>query len=212
MTAVEIIATVCGLICVWLTIRQDIWCWPVGLIQVGLYVGVFYHAKLYSDVILHVIYVGMQVYGWIHWLRGGQRADALPITRLSPAGITACIVILFTATVGIGWTMSRYTDAALPHWDASIMVLSLIAQFLLARKVLESWLLWIGVDVLAVGVYTVKQLYVTTGLYAVFFCMAVAGWFAWQRSFREQKERVYSGAAKGLCSESLCPRTVGTSS
>jgi nicotinamide mononucleotide transporter len=212
MNTVEIIATGFGLACVWLIIRRSIWCWPVGLVQVSLYIWVFYDAKLYSDAILHVIYVVLQVYGWIHWLRGGTGEDTLPIGRLSRHGAAGCSTIVLVGTVALGWSMYSFTDAALPFWDASIMVASLVAQFLLARKILENWLFWIGVDVVAIGVYAAKELYATTGLYSVFLCMAVAGWFAWRRSFLQQPARMPSAVEADLCSASSCHRTVGTSS
>lgn len=211
MSWIELAATIFGLICVWLTIRQNIWCWPVGLVQVGLYVYVFYHAKLYSDMILHVIYVVMQIYGWVHWLRGGPKNDTLPISRLRTNGTVACLLIGMVGTTAVGWGMGRYTDAALPYWDAAIMLLSLIAQFLLARKVLENWIIWISVDVLAIGVYAVKQLYVTTGLYSVFLVLAMTGWFAWRRSYQQQT-RVPSEADADLSSANSCPLTGDTSS
>lgn len=210
MNWMEIIATVFGLTCVWLTIRQNMWCWPAGLVQVALYVWVFYQARLYSDMLLHIIYVGLQIYGWHHWLRGGPRANTLPVTQLTMGGILVCLVLAGLGTAGLGSAMHRLTDAALPYWDASIMMLSLVAQFLLARKVLESWLFWITVDVLAIGVYAAKSLYVTTGLYSVFLCMAITGWFAWRQSLRA---RLVSSAADGdSSSASSCPRIAGTSS
>jgi nicotinamide mononucleotide transporter len=130
----------------------------------------------------------LQVYGWHHWLRGGGRNggadDELPITRLTPLGMAAWALAGAVGAAALGAVIRRYTDAALPYWDAAITVLSLVAQVLLARKVLENWLFWIGVDVLAVGVYAAKKLYPTTGLYAVFLVMAIAGWMAWRKEFR----------------------------
>jgi len=188
MTAIEVVATLFGLACVWLTIRRSIWCWPTGLIQVVLYVWIFYRAKLYSDVGLQVGYTFLQLYGWHHWLRGGARnggADGqLPVTRLTPAGLASWAVAGLAGTAALGAVMRRYTDAALPYWDAAITALSLVAQVLLARKVLENWLFWIVVDVLAVGVYAAKKLYPTTGLYAVFLFMAITGWMAWRKEFQ----------------------------
>src|SRR5688500_12482035 len=100
MTAAALIATVCGVVCVWLTIRQNIWCWPVGLVQVTLFAWVFFRAKLYSDVILHVVYVVLGVYGWYHWLRGGRRDSPLPVTRLRPAAWAGWVAAAVAATVG----------------------------------------------------------------------------------------------------------------
>ena len=187
MTAIEVIASLFGLLCVWLTVRQNIWCWPIGLVMVSLYVWIFYQAKLYSDMGLQVVYIVLQIYGWIHWLRGGPRDSDLPVTRLSGNRIAFWIIVAVACTVLLGGGMARWTDAAIPYWDATTTVLSLIAQYLLARKVLENWLFWILVDVLAIGIYAVKELYITAGLYAVFLGLATWGWLAWKASFPEQE-------------------------
>lgn len=181
-----------GLLCVVLTIRRSIWCWPTGLVQVLLFIIIFFHARLYSDLLLHVVYVGMQIYGWWAWLRGGQERKPLAITRLSaPAGASWCLAAV-VGIGGLGFTMNSWTNADLAYWDAATTVLSLIAQYLLARKILENWLVWIAVDVLCVGIYATKGLYVTTGLYAVFLVLAVMGLIAWQRTL---KTRLVSVAA-----------------
>ncbi len=182
MTIIELIAAVSGLICVWLTIRQNIWCWPVGLLQVALYIGVFYDARLYSDLILHVIYVIMQGYGWYHWLHGGRDNSPLKVTVLSwPATVRWWLLALVLAAVW-GHVMASYTDAAAPYPDAFIAVASLIAQWLMARKKLQSWYFWIVVDLVAIAVYLSKDLYITTGLYAVFLALAIFGYFQWKRT------------------------------
>ena len=218
MSWIEWIAAGFGRACVALTIYQSVWCWPTGLVQVALYVWVFFQAKLYSDVILHVIYVGLGIYGWYHWVRGRPReGERVPISRLSPAAAGVWFTFAASATMLWGLAMSLLTDAALPFWDAAIAVFSLVAQYLLARKVLENWLVWIAVDVVAIGVYFAKGLYVTTGLYLVFLGMAAAGWLAWQKSFKAQQARE-GPPPRGFevvmasSSESSSPRTAGTSS
>jgi nicotinamide mononucleotide transporter len=185
MTWIEASAVAFGLACVILTIRQNIWCWPTGLVQVALYIVIFYQVKLYSDLILHAIYVWLQIYGWYHWLHGGKERAALPVSRL---GIRSCIawaVVTALGTAGWGFTMATYTDAAVPFGDAFTTVASLVAQWLLARKHLESWLFWISVDIVAIGIYWNKELYLTSGLYAVFLILATLGWLAWRKSLNK---------------------------
>jgi nicotinamide mononucleotide transporter len=220
MSAVEIVAALFGLACVGLTIRRNIWCWPTGLVQVALYVWVFYKAKLYADVGLQVVYVALQIYGWHYWLHGGRVESEPPIARLGRAGLAGWVAVAAAGALAVGWAMARFTDASLPYWDAAIVALSLVAQFLLSRKVLENWLFWIVVDVLAVGVYLAKDLYATTVLYAVFLVMAVLGWFAWRSTCRKQIAMTSTAAAPlpapaaGAVSSSAssCPLTAGTSS
>ena len=192
MSAWEIIGTVLGVIGVWLMIRQNIWGWPVGLVQVAVYAWVFFDAKLYSDTILQAAFFLIQAYGWWHWLRGAksQAAEgqaALPVTRLSGAAITGWIVIGAVLTAGWGFFMHQTTDAALPWWDAFILVFSLIAQWLQARKNIENWPAWVVVNTVAIGVYWAKDLRLTSGLYLIFWVMALWGWRAWQRDVQEGK-------------------------
>jgi nicotinamide mononucleotide transporter len=182
MLAIEIAAVICGLLCVWLTIRQSIWCWPTGLVQVALYIFVFQQARLYSDMILHIIYVVLQVYGWRRWARGGENGKALAVSRLSPRALRAWMAVTLAGALGWGWAMSSWTDAALPYGDAFVMSCSLVAQWLMTRKKLESWHFWIAVDVVSIGIYLVKSLHVTTGLYAVFLGLAIAGAIRWRRA------------------------------
>lgn len=187
MTAIEIIATVSGLVCVWLTVRQNIWCWPIGLVMVTLYIYIFQQARLYSDMGLQAIYVVLQIYGWYQWLHGGKDHQTLNVRRLRTVAGIKWVLLAGIGTVSLGYTMDRYTGADLPYWDAATTVLSLIAQYLMAKKFLESWLFWIVVDVLAVGIYAVKSLHLTAGLYAVFLGMATAGFFTWRASIKQDK-------------------------
>lgn len=153
MNWIEAIAVVFGLLCVWLTVRENIWCWPTGLIQVTIYVFIFYQVRLYSDLILHVVYIAMQLYGWQHWLRGGNDKTALPISTLAPSGRALWSLTVVAGSAAWGYVMSAHTNASVPYWDAFTTVASLVAQWLLARKKLESWIFWIMVDVAATGIY-----------------------------------------------------------
>lgn len=180
MNWLELVAVIAGLLCVYLIIIRSIWCWPVGLIQVSVYVWIFYHAKLYSDVGLHIIYIGLQLYGWWHWLYGGPGKSQLPVKKLSTRGVIAWVAISLVGSTSLGIIMTRYTDASLPFADAFTTVASLTAQWLLTRKYLQNWYFWIAVDVVAIFVYASKALYMTSALYALFLCMAIAGLVAWR--------------------------------
>lgn len=185
MSGIEVVAVIFGLLCVWLTIRQNIWCWPTGLVQVLLFIVIFYQANLYSDVILHVIYVFMQIYGWVHWTKGRGERTILPVSKLSVRGRTVWPLVAIAGTFGWGFLMATKTDASVPYGDAFTTVASLIAQWLMARKKLESWLFWIAVDVLAIGIYWYKDLKLTSGLYAVFLVLASIGYVQWKKALKE---------------------------
>lgn len=203
MSTIEIIAALMGVISVWLTIRQHILCWPSGLVMVGLYIWIFFDAKLYSDAALQVVYVALCSYGWFHWARGGPRESGLLVTRLGNMRLIVWAVGGLLASVSLGYVMSSRTDASFPYLDAITTVLSLIAQYLLTRKKLESWVFWICVDVLAIGVYTAKGLHVTAVLYGLFLVLAVLGLRAWMIDHK---------ARGGSFSASSCLRTVGIGS
>lgn len=183
MTGIEAAAVLFGLLCVWLTVRQSIWCWPTGLVQVVLFIVIFYDAKLYSDCILHVIYVGLQIYGWYHWLHGGEDHGTLPVSTLTKRGKIAWPLVVLGGTIAWGYLMATLTDAAVPYGDAFTTVASLIAQWLMTQKKLESWLFWLAVDVIAIGIYWQKGLALTAGLYAVFLILALWGLLSWRQSF-----------------------------
>lgn len=186
MSGAEILGALLGVLGVGLLIRQNIWGWPVGLVQVSVYAWIFYDVKLYSDAILQACFFVIQAYGWWHWRRNRHTAarSELPVTRLGPAAILAWMGAGAVATAAWGTFMQRTTDAALPHWDAFILVFSLIAQWLQARKKLECWAGWMVVNTVAIGVYWVKDLHLTAGLYALFWGMAVWGWCAWRRTMK----------------------------
>jgi nicotinamide mononucleotide transporter len=208
MTALELVAAAFGVACVWLYSRQSIWSWPAGLVQVVLFIWIFYEARLYSDVILHLVYVGLCSYGWWYWAAGGSHHHPLRIRRLGVFGLILSAGVAVVGTATLGFAMDRYTDADLAYWDATTTVLSLIAQFLIAKKILENWLVWIVVDVLAIGIYAVKGLYVTSALYCVFLCLAVYGWMTWIKALRGAA----SAGAGGSYSGSFSPRIEATSS
>ncbi|MBI1189926.1 MAG: nicotinamide riboside transporter PnuC [Tepidisphaera sp.] len=203
MTWTEAIAAATGLLSVWLTVRQNLWLWPTGIISVLLYTWVFAGAKLYSDAGLQVVYLVVSIYGWAHWAKGGPRESGLPVTTLSPSARAVCGLGVLAGAAGLGTLMAHYTDAALPYPDALVTSASIAAQWLLARKKLENWWLWIGVDVLGIGVFVYKGLSLTAGLYAVFLVMAILGLREWTHA----KHR--AGASS---SASSCPHTPDTGS
>lgn len=187
MSLWEIIGTVLGIVGVVLMIRQNVWTWPVGLIQVAVYAWVFYDAKLYSDALLQVCFFAIQAYGWWHWWRGtGADGTPLRVTRTPTRALLGWVLGGVIVTALWGETMRRTTDAALPHWDAFILVFSLIAQWLQARKQLENWAGWMIVNVVAIGVYWAKDLRLTAGLYVVFLILAVVGHRQWRRALQPE--------------------------
>ncbi len=181
MSLIELIAASLGVLAVWLTIRQNLWCWPIGLVMVLIYSWIFYDVKLYSDMLLQGIYAVLQLYGWWQWTRGGAQHSGRQISRLGVNGLLLSLAIGAASSLLLGYAMATYTDAAAPWLDASLTAFSLVAQVWMAQKRLENWLLWIILDVIFVGLFIHKDLYLTAGLYALFTLLAVHGWRQWQR-------------------------------
>jgi nicotinamide mononucleotide transporter len=178
----EIAGFVTGVVAVWLTVRQNVWCWPLGLVNVAIFAVVFYRARLYADMGLQGVYFALCLYGWWEWLHGGTAHGPLAVGRTPPRWALALAGLAAAFAVGLGALLARATDAALPWLDSSLTAGSLAAQYLQARKWIENWWAWLAVDVVYVGMYVFKRLYLTAGLYAVFLGLAVAGLLAWRRA------------------------------
>ena len=182
MSLLELAAALVGALSVWLSVRQNIWSWPTAIVNVLLYTVVFYQAKLYADMGLQVIYAVLSVYGWYEWLYGGENRTELRVTRSSARLALLLALIALAGSAVLGVFLGRATDAALPFMDSFLSSSSLVAQWMMTRKKLENWLVWIFVDVLYVGMFVFKGLYLTAGLYAVFLALAVRGYVDWRRS------------------------------
>jgi nicotinamide mononucleotide transporter len=185
MSPLELFAALISAISVYLSVRQNIWSWPTAIVSVLMYTVVFFDAKLYADMGLQFIYAVLSVYGWYEWLYGGKNRTELHVTRTTPSlgGLLTAIALLGAGALGL--LLQRTTDAALPFMDSFLSSTSLVAQWMMTRKKLENWLVWIGVDVLYVGMFIFKHLYLTAGLYAVFLVLAVRGYIDWRRSMSE---------------------------
>jgi nicotinamide mononucleotide transporter len=179
----EVLAVAFGIVSVWLSVRQNIWSWPTAIVNVLLYVLVFRREKLYSDMGLQVIYAILSVYGWYEWLHGGANRTQLKVSRWSLPLTSALAVVAALGTWQLGRFFATRTDAAFPFLDAGLTMTSLVAQYLMTRKVLENWLIWIAADVVYVGLFVYKGLRLTAGLYAVFLVLAAMGYLQWKRSY-----------------------------
>ncbi|WP_409289546.1 nicotinamide riboside transporter PnuC [Pseudomonas sp. KCJK8927] len=181
MSGLELIAAVLGVIAVWLTVKQNAWCWPIGLVMVLIYAWLFHEVKLYSGMLLQVAYAALQLYGWWQWLRPDRAEDARKVSRLGGPAVGHSLLTGLVLSLALGAAMARWTDAALPWLDATLTGFSLVAQVWMAQKRLQCWPLWVVVDVVYVGQYLHQQLYFTAGFFAVLTVIAVRGWMEWRR-------------------------------
>ena len=187
MNPLELIATVTGLVHVWLLTREKVIAWPFGIISVAIYVCIFFVARLYSDAILHVVYIGLNTYGWYHWLRPDHARKSLPVTRLSGIHLSTVLGAIILFTLVWGYVMDTRTDADFAYFDAFTTVASLIAQYLLTRKKIDNWMIWIAVDLVAIPIYLLKGLYLTSGLYTVYLVLCISGWMSWKQTPNEPR-------------------------
>ena len=182
MSILEWVAAIAGAVSVYLSARENIWSWPTAIVNVVLYALVFYEAKLYADMGLQVIYAVLSIYGWYEWLYGGAGHTELRVSRTGPRLAALLAVIAAAGSAALGLLLRHATDAALPFMDSFLSSTSLVAQWMMTKKLLENWVVWIGVDVLYVGMFIFKGLFLTSALYAVFLALAVKGYIDWRRS------------------------------
>ena len=185
-SAVEWIGALAGLVCVWLVARASIWNWPLSIVNTALYFVVFLRARLYGDALLQVVFTVLGVYGWWSWRFGGAQGAELLLRRATRAQVGGGAAAAFAGTVFSALVLARATDSPVPIWDSSVLVLSLVATWAQARKILESWWLWILVDVISVPLYIARGLYPTALLYTLFLAICIVGLRRWTELLREQ--------------------------
>ena len=190
MAWVEWAAAIAGAVSVYLSARQIIWSWPTAIVNVSLYTWVFYRAGLYSDMGLQVVYLALSIYGWYQWLHGGAHRAPLRVSRASARvwAMSAGGAIVFWLVLS-RWT-STLAGVSLPFLDSGLVTVSLVAQWMMTRKILENWILWILADLVYVPMFIYKELYVTAGLYGVFLVLAVMGLVQWRRSYDADRAAV----------------------
>ena len=181
MSGLELFAAALGVISVWLTVKQNPWCWPIGLVMVLLYSWIFFGMKLYSGMLLQVFFAVLQVYGWWQWTRAGTLHEGRVVTRLSTLQVLGGLVAGAVGSLALGAAMAHWTDSSVPWQDAALTSFSLVAQLWMAQKRLQCWALWFVIDVLYIAFFAWQELYLTAGLYALFTVIAIQGWRDWRR-------------------------------
>ena len=187
LSPIEVVAALFGAVSVYLSARQHLASWPTAIVNVTLSAVVYYGARLYSDAGLQGVYLALSVYGWYEWKFGGANRSELPVTRTPPAHAALLGVLTVAAAFAIGTLTTRYTDvlqhnrAWVPWTDATLTAASLAAQWMMTRKLVENWLVWVAVDVVYVPLLAYKGLLAFAVLYAVFLVLATKGYVDWRR-------------------------------
>lgn len=180
--SLEFVAVVFGVVSVFLSVRENIWSWPTGIVNNTLFFVLFYKAGLYSDMGLQVVYFCLSVYGWYEWLYGGKGHTALKVSK-TPRRLWLILGgIALVTWASLARITSRLPGASLPHVDAATTTTSLVAQWMMTRKLLENWVLWVIVDVAYIAMFVFKGLYLTAVNYAIYLVLAASGYIAWKQS------------------------------
>jgi len=180
MSPVEGVAALLILVNVVLVALRSIWNYAFGIVGVAIYAVVFFHAKLYSDTLLQVFFLIVQVYGLWQWRRSQRDAGEVVVERLTITARLGWAAGIVLAILGWGWLMHRFTDASFPWWDASVAMISVAAQYLMSVRKLENWWLWILANIVSIGLYAAKALWITTGLYVLLLGISVVGLARWR--------------------------------
>ena len=181
MSLVEIIAVIFSLLCVWLSIRRNVLNWLVGIIGVSAYAVLFFREKLYADLVLQAFFFVQGIYGWLVWSKSKQQDDEILVGWLSRSERIRQVFAVLLITIGWAYTLIKFTDASVPFVDAFAATTSFAANWLMARRKIESWLLWITADAVYIGLFWYKELYLSCGIYVVFLIMAVTGLLQWRQ-------------------------------
>ena len=179
----EVAGFITGGICVWLVVKENIWNWPIGILNNIFFIVLFLQARLFADTALQVVYIVLGLLGWYWWLKGGKNKTKLKVANTPKQTMIWLIAICVIATAVLTQILIRVNDSA-PFLDAVTTVLSLAAQFLLTKKYIQNWYFWITADVLYIYLYFSRGLSLTAALYAVFMTMCIVGLNKWQKSLK----------------------------
>ncbi len=194
LSYVELIGTISGLLSVWFATRQNIWTWPIGLINVVFFFAIFYQVQLYSDMLLQIFFFVASIYGWIIWKK--EMKEEEPIALLSRRSRFNFILLIAIATAGLGFLTSQIhlllpnmfsSPAAFPFADAFTTIASILATILMAKRYLESWILWILVDIVSITLYALKQILFISFEYMIFLILATMGLILWNNTLKNEK-------------------------
>ena len=191
MSFIELFGTVTGLITVWLAAKNNIWTWPIGLINVSSFFIIFWQVQLYADMFLQLYFFGMSIYGWIYWYRQKDILEKISLLNFKSRIISLLIIIvgvyvlgLLIARIHIYFPEIFSKPAAYPFYDAFTTVVSIIASVWMARRIVESWVLWILVDIVAIVLYFLKGIKLVSIEYIIFLLMSIYGLIEWIKEYK----------------------------
>ncbi|MEJ5052881.1 nicotinamide riboside transporter PnuC [Sphingobacterium sp. MYb382] len=176
-------ATLSGFFCVYLAAKEHILNWPISIISVSIYGYIFYHSRLYGDAVLQIYFLGTAIYGWYYWSRMHDQTE-VPIRRFSRRQMLFTFLAILGLGLLLGGLLSYFTDSDVPYVDGFCTATSFVAQFLMTRKIIQNWLLWVAVDICYIPLYIHKNLLLTAVLYLAFAIIAWNGYRGWHKTYR----------------------------
>jgi nicotinamide mononucleotide transporter len=183
---IELAGAILGFAYIIFSIRQSLFTWPTGLATSLLYIVVFFNSRFYADMGLQFYYVFISIYGWYLWMRGNpaDHATAITVSRTGRKSAILFAIASLILFVLIAYILLNHTDSPVPYMDAATTALSIVATYMLARKIIEHWLIWIVVDLVSAGLYAYKGLWPTTILFLVYTVMAFIGYNQWKKELK----------------------------
>lgn len=193
MNWLDIAGTIIGLVYIYQEYKASIWLWVTGLIMPMVYMFVYYEAGLYADFGMQVYYVLAAIYGLLVWKYGkkrNQKTEELPITKVKRFLLLPSLLFFLAAWGALYFILIRFTNSTVPVLDSFGNSLSFVGLWWLSRKYIEQWWVWIVVDIELSALYAYKEIYFTSGLYALYVVIAVAGYFKWKRVMAEEAQGI----------------------
>jgi nicotinamide mononucleotide transporter len=180
----ENLGIISTLICVWLNTKENVWGWPWAIVSSFIYGIIFYREELYSDMELQIVFILISAFGWYKWLNG-EKKQSLEVRDVPKKEFSILMIILIAFACISGYLHQKYTNASLPYFDSSLTAISLVAQWMLAKKYLQNWSLWIIVNIGYIAMYFSKNLYGTSVLYFLLLGLAIKGYYDWQKNAKK---------------------------
>lgn len=194
-TAIEIIGTIVGFIYIWLEYRASIYLWIASIVMPAIYLYVYYNAGLYADFGINIYYLVIALYGWLAWRYGftitGRRdnnKEELRITRTPKRVWVKLLLTFIAAQAAISYILIFHTDSNVPLCDSFTTALSIVGMWMLARKYVEQWWVWLVVDAVSAGLYIYKELYFTAILYAIYAIISIFGYINWRKTMQQYED------------------------
>lgn len=182
----EILGVIVGFVYLYLEYKASVYLWIASIIMPAIYLFIFHNAGLYADTAINLYYLFIAIYGWFAWTHSNKKRKELPISYITTRQSIAMVALYAVMQVAISLAIQHFTDSDVVWFNGLTSALSIVGMWMLARKWIEQWIVWIVVDILSAGLYCYKGLYLTAILYGVYAVIAILGYRKWQKLMEVQ--------------------------